>query len=190
MYGKSRRPSMTWTSPRVTRSLAGRPATGSPSNVTSPVIRPPARASTPEMAMRSVLLPAALAPTTATISPRPTTNDTSQRTRISPYQALSPTVSSCKQILLAEVRLDHAGIAGHRRRRALGDLLAVVENQDAPRDPHDDGHDVLDHQERDAPGVQPAEELDHALDLGRIEAGEHLVEQEDPRGRRQRPRDL
>src|SRR5213593_1920554 len=189
MYGKSRRPSMMWTRPRVTRSLAGRPAMSAPSNVTSPVIRPPARGSTPEMAISSVLLPAALAPTTATICPEPTANDTSQRTRTSPYQALRPTASS-KQVLLAEIGLDDAGMASDRRRRTLGDLLAVVEDEDARRDLHDNSHDVLDHQQREAPGAEAAQELDHALDLGGIEAGEHLVEEKEPRGGRQRPRDL
>ena len=49
-----------------------------------------------------------------------------------------------------EVRLDHALVRLDLRRRALRDLLAVLEHRDALGDAHDDLHVVLDEQHGDA----------------------------------------
>ena len=48
----------------------------------------------------------------------------------------------------AQVGLDHARVLLHLLRRALGDLLAVVEHRDPVGDPHHDAHVVLDQQHR------------------------------------------
>ena len=48
----------------------------------------------------------------------------------------------------AEVRLDHLRRGRDLLERALGDLDPVVERDDAIRDPLDDVHVVLDHEDR------------------------------------------
>src|SRR5262245_13195370 len=138
---------MTCTSPRVTISLTGKPVTGRPSKATAPVIRPPRLRTIPERLRSSVLLPAALAPTTATISPLATARLTSRRMWTSPYQAFTP-VASSKGELLAEVGVDHPAVAHDVGGGALGDLLAVVQDDDALGYAHDHGHHVLDHEQR------------------------------------------
>src|SRR5207248_1142133 len=50
-------------------------------------------------------------------------------------------------VLLPEVRLDDTLVVADLLRRALGDLLAVVQNDDAPRYPHDHLHVVLDEED-------------------------------------------
>ena len=65
------------------------------------------------------------------------------------------------------------------RRRALGDLHAVVEHGDALADAHDDLHVVLDEQHRDAEFFLRKTDQVHELDFFRgIHAGGGLVEQE------------
>ena len=54
----------------------------------------------------------------------------------------------------------------------------------------DDLHDVLDDDQRDAARVDAAHQADRRLHLGRIEAGQGLVQQQQPRLGRQRARDL
>src|SRR5262245_47023269 len=148
--------------------------------MSSPASRtaPAAGETRPEMALTSVLLPAAFAPTTEMILPRGTSSEIPCSTRSCPYATCRPCTSS-KEALLAEVRLDHGGIAGHLVGAALGDLLAVVQHDDAPRDRHDDVHDVLDHEEGHAVvAVQAEEEGDGVLGLDGREAGHDLVEQD------------
>ena len=56
----------------------------------------------------------------------------------------------------AEVGLDDPGIGADLGGRALGDLLAVVEDRDPVADAHDDPHVVLDEQDREAEVVSGA----------------------------------
>jgi len=72
MNGKSRRPSGTCTMPRSTRRAAGTRARSSPSKSTRPC-RGPTR---PEITRSVVLLPAALAPTSAKMPPAGTSSET------------------------------------------------------------------------------------------------------------------
>ena len=75
--------------------------------------------------------------------------------------------------------------------RALGDLDAVVERDHAVRDPLDDVHVVLDHEDRVAAlGAQQRDQLGDLLRLLRVHPGGRLVEEEQPRVRRRRPGDL
>ena len=65
---------------------------------------------------------------------------------------------------------------------AVGDLLAVVEDDDVVGNLHDHAHVVLDQQDRDV--VLVADEAEEAVELGRlarIEAGGRLVEAEEER---------
>ena len=71
-------------------------------------------------------------------------------------------------------------------RQALGELLAEIEHDDAVRQAHDRLHQVLDHQDGHAALADAADDADHVLDLGRVEAGQHLVEQQQQRPRGQR----
>src|SRR5438876_9489206 len=151
---------MTCTRPRVTISLTGKPATGRPSKATAPVIRPPRLRKMPERLSSSVLLPAALAPTTATISPAATSRLTSRRMWTSPYQAFTPAASS-KGEVLSEVGVDDPTVAHDLGGRALGDLLAVVEHDDPLGHAHDHGHHVLDHEQRHPLGVKIPEKGHH-----------------------------
>src|SRR5262249_14670498 len=129
------------------------------------------------MTFTSVVLPAPFAPTTDTISPRATSNDTSRSTLACPYCA--PTASTLsKQELLAEIRLDHRGRLGGRWRRPLKDLLAVVQHDDHVRERHHGLHHVLDHQERDAARAEPPEPRHHPLDLGGRQPRHDLVEED------------
>src|SRR5260370_962185 len=177
---------MTCTRPRVTISLTGKPATGRPSKATAPVIRPPRLRKMPERLSSSVLLPAAFAPTTATISPAATSRLTSRRMWTSPYQAFTLAASS-KGEIFPEVGVDHPAVLHDVGRRPLGDLFPVVQDDDPLGDAHDHGHHVLDHEKRHPLGVQGLQKADHAVDLGRVEPAEHLVEAHHPRLPRHRP---
>ena len=91
----------------------------------------------------------------------------------------------------AEVGRDHGGIALDLLRRALGDLLAEVEHDDAVRDRHDQLHVVLDQQHTDvALGVDALDQLGQLALLDRVGAGGRLVQQQDAGVRAQRAGDL
>ena len=81
-------------------------------------------------------------------------------------------------------------IVGDLLRRAFRQLAAEIEDDDAVRQAHDRAHDVLDHQDGDAAVADAAHRVDHVLGLGRIEAGQHLVEQKERRPRGERTREL
>src|SRR5262249_15836116 len=175
---KSRRPSGTCTMPRPTRSCAGMRVRSSPVKVTLP-----ARAArVPEITRRVVVLPAALAPTRARISPSSTSTLTPSTPCRSPSKASMPS-SVSKDDLLSEIGVDHATIFGDGLRRALGDLLPVVEDHDALGQPHHGRHDVLDDDEPESLRVEGADEGDHLAQLRGVEAGHPLVEEEEPRPR-------
>src|SRR5437867_2124728 len=94
---------------------------------------------------------------------------------------------SFQRDLLAEVRLDDARIVGDLARPPLGDLLAVVQHDDAIHHAHERGHDVLDPDDRDAElAADAAQHVGGARHLRWIEAAEALVGQEQPRRRGQR----
>src|SRR5262245_32783206 len=107
----------------------------------------PARAATmPNTVRSSVDLPAPFAPMMHAISPVPTANDTPRSTSSSSYPATTPRSSSSGPRSAAKVGLDDTRVAANRVRRSLGDLLPVVEHDDALGDIHHDVHVVLDQQ--------------------------------------------
>src|SRR5256886_14770115 len=68
--------------------------------------------------------------------------------------------SAAPTVVLAEIGLDDRVVPDDLRRRALGDLLSVVEDDDPVGEGHHDLHDVLDHAERQAElPVDPAHPL-------------------------------
>src|SRR5262245_20843830 len=95
----------------------------------------------------SVLLPAPLGPTSATISALPTLSVTPDSAARSPYDACRSRTSST--VGGPQIDVDHEGIGGDRRRRSLGDLLAGAQDQDPLRQVEESPDDVLDHDERE-----------------------------------------
>ena len=85
-----------------------------------------------------------------------------------------------------------------RRRRIIlhfggsagGDHAPVVQHGDVIGDGHHHVHVVLDQDDRDAAVRQQADQRLEVLDLAMREAGRRLVEQQQPRLERERPRDL
>src|SRR5712691_1677591 len=91
----------------------------------------------------------------------------------------------------SQVSLDHARIGLDLSRRALGDLLAVVEHGDAVRHPHHDAHVVLDEEHAEWElGDEAPEQGYEGAGLGLGHAGGRLVQQQERRLGRQRARDL
>ncbi len=77
---KIRRPSMTWATPRRTIDAADRPSMRSPARRIDPALtRPRWTGSSPVTARSNVVLPAPLAPSSATIEPSGTANDAPRR---------------------------------------------------------------------------------------------------------------
>ena len=89
-----------------------------------------------------------------------------------------------------EVGLDDLGVAADDRGLALGDLLAVVEDDDVVRDAHDHLHVVLHEQDGDAGGGDLGDQVVDLLGLDGVAAGGGLVEEEDAGLERQRAGDL
>src|SRR5437879_2883534 len=174
--GNRRRPSGDWQIPSSTIFEGRVVVISRPSNL----IVPEAGCMRPEIVRRVVVLPAPLDPMRATTSPLSTLIETLRRAWMRPYKASTPSSSSSATGLgrLAQIRLDHAGVFADLIRTALRDLLAVVEDHDPLRDPHDHLHVVLDEEYGDPAGQDPFHER-HELDLllG-CEAGGRLVEQE------------
>src|SRR4030095_13545149 len=85
-------------------------------------------------------------------------------------------------MLRSEIGPDHALVAPHLGRRAVADLLAVVEHDDAVRDVHHHAHVVLDQHDGGAELVVDIEdEAAHVLLLFHVHAGHRLVEQQGAR---------
>src|ERR1700722_135796 len=64
---------------------------------------------------------------------------------------------------------------------ALEDAMAGIHDDDAVGDLADEAHEMLDHEQRDARMRERLEALRDMLDLGRIEPGGKLVDEEQPR---------
>src|SRR6267154_2609053 len=91
----------------------------------------------------------------------------------------------------AEIGELDLGVPPHLLRRPLGDLAAEVEDVDAVGKVHDDAHVVLDHEDRGALLlVHVEDEAGHVLLLLVVHAGHRLVEEEELRLERERPRKL
>src|SRR5437899_2699623 len=125
----------------------------------------------PMMHLMSVLLPLPLVPSRATVSPSRTSIETPCSTRTAPYPASTPSTTS----LLAKVGLLHGRVADDLVGRALGDPLAGIEDDDALREAHHRPHDVLDHDDRDALGVEPQQDGQDVVHLAAGEPGHGLV---------------
>src|ERR671917_718581 len=79
----------------------------------------------------------------------------------------------------AEVGFYDARVLAHLARRALGDLLAVIQHGYPVGDAHDHPHLVLDEEDGDPPLLpQPPDELREARGLLRVHPRRRLVEEE------------
>src|SRR5207302_5220985 len=113
-------------------------------------MRPPPRSTTPEIARKSVVLPAPFGPTIATNSPALTSMETSCSACSPPYDTEMLSSRSTCSPLLAEVRFDHVRQVDHRRGTARRDRFTVVEHDEAVGEPHHGMHRVLDDDDRHA----------------------------------------
>src|SRR3954462_558330 len=87
----------------------------------------------------------------------------------------------------SEVGLDHFRIAAHFLRRAVADLLAVIQHHHAVGDVHHHAHVVLDqHHGRAELVVHVQDEAAHVLLLLQVHAGHGLVQQQHLRFHRER----
>src|SRR5260370_17184857 len=128
-----------------------------PSKTTLPVLR-----TVPDMARRVVVLPAPLAPRSATMPPASTLSDTPCSALMGPYAATTPFSSSCAILLRPQVGLDDARVGLYFARGAFRDHAAEVEHDDAIADSHDKFHMVLANQPSLVPfGLKPPQFLPH-----------------------------
>ena len=79
---------------------------------------------------------------------------------------------------MAEIGLDHPGIAGHLAGRSSGDDAALGQHVDAVAQAHHRLHDMLDNQNSNAARADGLHHRHHVADFGGVEACKHLVEQE------------
>src|SRR5512138_811238 len=140
----------------------------------------------PAMARRSVDFPLPFAPTMATMRPASSSSETSCTAGTRPWQIW--TSRTWSMVPVPQVRLDDRRVRRHRDGRALGDLPAAVEDEDAVRERHDPLHHVLDDDAGDPEAADAAHEVHGLLHLGGREPGHDLVEEEEagPRGERAR----
>src|SRR5215207_11249185 len=103
--------------------------------------RPAETGSIPQMARNRVVFPAPLEPMTATASPAATRRSTPSTTFSPRYPAARPDASSIAA--LAEVGVDHLGVAHHGLRLALGQYPAEVEDDHPLGQAHHRLHHVL-----------------------------------------------
>src|SRR5258706_10306264 len=159
--------------------------------VPSKRIEPSRRATMPMMALRVVVLPTPLRPSSVTTSPRRTSNCAPCRMWDSPYHAFrSATESSTVSGMLGtQVGLDHLRMSGHRPVIALGDDLTAREDGDVIGEVLHDAEVVLDHEDGALGGDAPDERRD-ALDVRVRHAGRGLIEEHHFRIERERGRDL
>src|SRR4051812_37549652 len=184
--GKSRRPSGTMATPRLTISSVD-------SFVRSccwfSIVRktePFVGRTMPMMHFMSVLLPLPFVPRSATVSPVVTSTETPCSARTAPYPASTDSIFK----LNPKVGFLHFGVLDDLRRHALADDLAGVEAHHALREAHHRLHDVLDHDDRDARSVEIEQDVQHLVDFAARKAGHRLVGDEQARARRHGARQL
>src|SRR5437867_6808116 len=204
MRAKRRRLSGTCATPSSTIRCGGVAARSMPSMTIDPEVG----RMRPDTTRISVVLPAPLGPMTPTASPRRTSSDTSNSAWKLPYPARTDFSSSMggadvtrcpragasslrerrhRRVLGSEISLDDTRIARDLRRKALGDLLAVIEHHHAVDDAHQDPHDVLDPDDGDTRLLaDSAQQVGGLVHLVLVQAAEALVGQQQFRRRGER----
>src|SRR5437762_2595545 len=143
----------------------------------------PARGlSRPIMLLSSVLLPTPLRPIRQTSSFGPTSRSMSRRTTDSPYATDQFWI--CNSVIfvpvLTQVDFDHLRVALYLVHRALAQRLAFVQHGHAVRDLADEGHVVIDDDQRVLAGHRQ-QQLAGSLRLARRHPRDGLVDQEELR---------
>jgi len=80
-----------------------------------------------------------------------------------------------------EIGFDDRRFPHHGVRRAAGDDMALIEDQNVPGESHDYFHDMLDDDDGDAGLVDTAYQRNRLLQFGWREAGKRLIEQQQAR---------
>jgi len=78
----------------------------------------------------------------------------------------------------AEICLHNKRVGHDRFRRTIGNNASFGQHEDVFREAQDRLHNVLDHDDGDAAPANGANDRHHVANLGRIEAGQHFVEQQ------------
>src|ERR1700680_4928983 len=110
--------------PRRRRSAGGRVSIGAPSSRMVPV----SLRISPEIDFARVDLPAPLAPSKVTISPRSSVRLTFCKTRLCPYPTETDLSSRSGMVFASQIGLDHAAVLLNRRRCSLGDDGAGIDD--------------------------------------------------------------
>ena len=82
---------------------------------------------------------------------------------------------------VTQIGFHHTRVFGDCLRRAFGDDASFGEHEDMRGEAHHRLHHVLDHHDGDAAIDDGADHRHHVADLGRIEPGQHFVEQKESR---------
>ena len=91
---------------------------------------------------------------------------------------------------VAEIGLDHARVGRDRVRRAHRDDAALGEHEHLLGEAHHRLHHMLDHHDGDAARADRLDHRHHVAHFGRVQAGQHLVEQQQLRLDRERTCEL
>jgi hypothetical protein len=129
-------------------------------------ILPEDGSSKPVMVLRSVVFPAPLAPTKATISPSAMVKET-------PHKRLNPAVERMdvahfQHGPVSQIHLDHIFAGGDFLWGSFGNLLTVVEHDDPIAQAHNGFHDVLDHDDGNPLIPNPDDQVHCLSYLGRV----------------------
>src|SRR5437763_10878325 len=139
--------------------------------------RPERGLSRPMTLLSSVVLPTPLRPMRHTSCPGPTSRSTPRRISVSPYATCNCSIRSMGLSVLAEIDLDDLGVALDFLHCTLAKYLPLVKHRDLAGDLPDEGHVVVDDDERVFAGHR-LKEFAGALGFARRHAGDGLVNQE------------
>ena len=125
-------------------------------------------------------LPAPLLPTIVTISPARTSRSSSKSTGTAHSR---PGIARCAEVVrsyapLAQVCFHTAGSRRPRRHRPPRSST-VMQHQNTVGELADSPHNVFHHENTHTPSANLPDDLDHLIDLNRVEAGHDLVEQKE-----------
>ena len=87
-------------------------------------------------------------------------------------------------VALAKISLNHLGIAHHRKRCSLCDEFTVMEHDHARAERCNYFHQMLDDQDGDPSCCDGLDQFECLIDLGGIQSGVDLIEQQERRPRR------
>src|SRR5690606_5883723 len=173
-FGNNWRPSGIMLMPVSTMSYVVLPVMSRPSNS----IFPDMVGITPHSVFSVVVLPAPLAPISVTISPLLTSKSMPSRTCVFPYPECRFETLSIG-VLLAQIGFDNGRVLDHFLRRPADQYLAFIDDDNAVGQRHGRLHHVLDQQYGHTGITDSAQHLHRFLQVGRVQARHHFIEQQD-----------